>query len=112
MKSLLKVARDCTNAMLGGPSARAQIFLDREYIWWQDQQQFHLGGKAYPLFVHRHNCGWPTSRMTERAVELALTDAWLAEHAAADVIEIGAVNPTTGRIESRRSSTPATTTRS
>ena len=60
--------------------------------WWTGQQSFHYGTQTYRHFYHGHNCGWPTGRMTERAVELALADAWLAR-TDGDVIEIGAVTP-------------------
>jgi hypothetical protein len=47
---------------------------------------------ALPYFYHPHNCGMPADRRrTERTVELAVADAWLA--GARDVWEIGAVTP-------------------
>ena len=60
--------------------------------WWTGHDSFSYGAQRYRHFYHGFNCGWPTGRMTERTVELALADAWLAR-TDGDVIEIGAVTP-------------------
>ncbi len=53
---------------------------------------FSLAGHTHRYFFHPHNCGFPGRRRTERTVELALADTWLA---ASDgmILEIGAVTP-------------------
>jgi hypothetical protein len=60
--------------------------------WWQGVPEFTLNAHHYVVFCHTHNCGWPPSRMTERAVEVRLADRWLS-HVLGPVIEIGAVTP-------------------
>jgi hypothetical protein len=59
---------------------------------WRQAGSFKLGGREYPFFCHRHNCGWPPRRPTERTVELGLADVWLAG-ARAPTCEVGAVTP-------------------
>jgi hypothetical protein len=49
--------------------------------------------RQYECFCHRHNCGFPPARMTERAVELAVADRWLEQVDSEGVIETGAVTP-------------------
>lgn len=54
---------------------------------------FRFGGADFPYLLHHHNCGRLPETATERTVELALADRWLA-HAPADrVVEVGAVTP-------------------
>ena len=55
--------------------------------------RFTFGQRSYECFCHRHNCGFPPSRMTERPVELAIADRWLEQVDGEGVIEIGAVTP-------------------
>jgi hypothetical protein len=54
---------------------------------------FRFGNREYKYFFHRHNCGFHPAHATERCVELALADCWLAANANDDVVEIGAVTP-------------------
>jgi hypothetical protein len=54
---------------------------------------FRFAGVTYNCFAHQHNCGWPGGICTERTVELALADRWLAVRDPAEVCEIGAVTP-------------------
>jgi len=54
---------------------------------------FTYRGREFDLFEHDHNCGWKTSLMTERALELAIANGWLEDHAHEDVVEVGAVSP-------------------
>ena len=65
----------------------------RDALWFLQDITFGLDGVRHNLFLHPYNCGWPPGRMTERGVELALADAWLADPAHDRVIEIGAVTP-------------------
>ncbi len=58
---------------------------------WKDANKFVFNGKAYTLFTHNMNCGWPPFRMTERSVELSIADEWIDDHD--DIFEIGAVTP-------------------
>jgi hypothetical protein len=60
--------------------------------WWQSVPSFLFNGRQYTAFCHTYNCGWPPSRMTERSVELGLTDSWLTQ-VDGPVIEVGAVTP-------------------
>lgn len=53
---------------------------------------FSLDNKKYELFEHPYNCGYSTSRMTERSVELALAKAYVNQ-CCEKIIEIGAVTP-------------------
>jgi len=50
---------------------------------------FIYNGKLIDLFEHEYNCYYKNVRMTERAVELALTKEWLKDKT--EVIEVGAV---------------------
>lgn len=62
-------------------------------IDWRIRRTFTLNGRELPYFYHAHNCGWPPRRCTERIVELAVADFWLARVVAEQVLEIGAVTP-------------------
>jgi len=62
-------------------------------LWWRGAPVFALDGKIYRSFCHAYNCGWPTARMSERAVELAVADSWLDHDDRALLVEIGAVTP-------------------
>ncbi|MBD5492115.1 MAG: hypothetical protein HDR16_08390 [Lachnospiraceae bacterium] len=53
---------------------------------------FSLEGKKYKLFEHPYNCGYASTRMTERSVELALAKAYI-EQCSGKIVEIGAVTP-------------------
>lgn len=54
--------------------------------------RLHGSSREYAYVFHPHNCGVSGSRRrTERTVELALADAWLAR--AVDPWEVGAVTP-------------------
>lgn len=59
---------------------------------WRRSRFFSRGERRLPYFFHRHNCGWPPARCTERVVELALADDWLRGHSSG-VLEVGAVTP-------------------
>lgn len=61
--------------------------------WWDRELSFGFGGSRFDVFVARHNCGWPPSRMTERGVELALANRWLTAVPRDNLHEIGAVTP-------------------
>jgi hypothetical protein len=54
---------------------------------------FTLDGVECPYFVHHHNCGRHPGSATERTIELALADEWLARQPAERVVEVGAVTP-------------------
>lgn len=54
---------------------------------------FKLNGVKYPYFLHHHNCGGHPSVGSERLVELALADAWLASAEYSCTTEVGAVTP-------------------
>jgi hypothetical protein len=54
---------------------------------------FTFRQRKYECFCHRYNCGFPPSRMTERALELAIADRWLEQVESERVIETGAVTP-------------------
>jgi hypothetical protein len=60
--------------------------------WWSAGQRFTRRGREYSCFYHGFNCGWPPY-VSERCVELAVADAWLANRLPAEVMEIGAVTP-------------------
>jgi hypothetical protein len=60
--------------------------------WWTAAVRFEFAGRTYGCFYHTYNCGWPPY-VSERCVELALADAWLAGVPSADVVEVGAVTP-------------------
>jgi len=61
--------------------------------WWRWATEFQLAGRTFGYFYHRYNCGWPPYA-SERCVELALADEWLAQVPRVDdVAEIGAVTP-------------------
>lgn len=60
---------------------------------WQTAISFVFRGEAVPFFCHRHNCGWPPRRATERTVELALADRWLSLPRSSALCEVGAVTP-------------------
>ena len=70
-----------------------KVVPDTEALWWKGPPRFSLGGHDYRCFCHSHNCGWPTSRMTERAIEMAIADRWLGTGDGTKTIEIGAVTP-------------------
>ena len=55
--------------------------------------RFRLGGAEFPCFLHHLNCGANPAAATERTVELALADRWLAAAPPARVVEVGAVTP-------------------
>lgn len=54
--------------------------------------EFFLDGKKYMLFEHPYNCGYISTRMTERSVELALAKAYV-DQCNGEIVEIGAVTP-------------------
>jgi hypothetical protein len=60
--------------------------------WWRSVPEFTFNSNHYFAFCHNYLVGWPPSRMTERAIELALADRWLSQ-VSGPVIEIGAVTP-------------------
>ena len=60
--------------------------------WWTAAAGFDFWGRAYRCFYHVYNCGWPPY-VSERCVELALADVWLAQVPAEELVEIGAVTP-------------------
>lgn len=60
---------------------------------WRQEISFVFAGERIPFFCHRHNCGWPPRRPTERTVELALADRWLSRARTTTVCEVGAVTP-------------------
>jgi hypothetical protein len=60
--------------------------------WWTAAASFQLWGCSYPCFYHAYNCGWPPY-VSERCVELALVDAWLAHVPLDELVEVGAVTP-------------------
>lgn len=71
---------------------KLHIFIGGKHTkWWKNIKTFVFNGKEYKMFCHRVNCGWPPFRMTERSVELSLSDEWL--EARDNVIEIGAATP-------------------
>ena len=49
-------------------------------------------GKNIPIFYHSFNCGQKNTRTTERAIELAIAQYWIAKNSD-NLIEIGAVTP-------------------
>jgi hypothetical protein len=68
------------------------VIPSRQAEWWRSVPTFPFNGRWYTAFCHAHNCGWPPSRMTERAVELGLADRWLTQ-IDGPVTEVGAVTP-------------------
>jgi len=54
---------------------------------------FSVNGQAIEHFIHRKNTGYPPYRMTERTIELALADIFLARMVDTRIVEIGAVTP-------------------
>ena len=59
-----------------------------------DSESFTYGGVRMPLFEHPYNCGYKKGRMTERAIELAITNYWLGKIDNDEyVTEVGAVTP-------------------
>jgi hypothetical protein len=56
--------------------------------------RFTLSGTPFECFAHSYNCGWPyLPTCTERTVELAIADRWLAAEDHNNVVEVGAVTP-------------------
>lgn len=54
---------------------------------------FEFAGLSFPLFAHHHNCGHPPDAMSERSIEMALADVFLATTPRESVVEVGAVTP-------------------
>lgn len=72
------------------------FILKRSYaksILGMDLDFFSVDGsnKKYKYFMHNNNVGYPCNRLTERTIELALADEWLAN--CPESWEIGAVSP-------------------
>jgi hypothetical protein len=65
----------------------------RAQVDWNRDWTFTFRGTSLPYFFHRHNCGWPPLRCTERVVELAVADRWLSQQEGTQVVEVGAVTP-------------------
>jgi len=68
------------------------VIPSRQAEWWRSVPTFPFNGRWHTAFCHVFNCGWPPSRMTERAVELGLADTWLT-NVEGPVTEVGAVTP-------------------